>query len=353
MLKRWVNECRFTLELIAKGPLLVREGRWEKEKDKKEKKDTEKKEFNPDSIPIRGGVWYGNKRDIPENRKDYGYLPENAYYYLPGTSIRGVLRSHAERIVRTVAPGCCCDPFQKSPEAPDRGCGFWHDDNKTPHKEAYSKSCVICRLFGSTGQASRIRLNDAQLVESTLKMGLRDHVGIDRFTGGAAEKVKFQDLVMEAGTTFTTQVVIRNFELWQLGLLAYVLRDLKCWQDGLIRVGAGKSKGYGLVEGKVNDLEVRYYGSFSPDRGLLDLGNLVPEEEVTAYDFQAGKCQEKNLLVKKDSTRLYCHAYEVIDEESFWKAAAQDWNQKITNGSFKTLSKLREAAATSAPEEES
>jgi len=345
MLKRLINECRFTLRLIARGPLLIREGR--RQKTEGQDREDRRGRFDPDSIPIRRGRWYGDNRDFPQNKP--GFLPDDAFYYLPGTSIRGVIRSQAERIVRTVAPERCCDPFQKEFHAPDQGCGFWQSEQKVSNSEAYAKSCVICRLFGSTGQASRLHISDAELVPDTLKTGVRDHIGIDRFTGGVCKGANFQHLVLEEGTAFSCQIMVRNFELWQLGLLAYVLRDLEYWQDGFIRLGSGKTKGYGLVEGKVEDLHIFYYGERSINGRLLDLGNLVPEL-TRVYDLKPGNSPEGLLtpVIIRSNLRPFCTQWQVQDHGKFWQAAAAAWDAKRND--FALLKNLR--ASKQADDEE-
>jgi hypothetical protein len=47
---------------------------------------------------------------------------------------------------------------------------------------------------------------------------------------------------------------VRNFELWQLGLLGLAVRDL-CL--GRIKVGYGKSRGFGSVSARLDKLELR------------------------------------------------------------------------------------------------
>jgi CRISPR/Cas system CSM-associated protein Csm3 (group 7 of RAMP superfamily) len=336
MLKRAVNECRFTLVLTAKSPLIVKEGRHEKPA----------KTPIPDSIPIRRGVWHGNNSaaNVPSNSS---CLPNGAEYYLPGTSIRGVLRCHTERIVRTMAPDKCCDLFQKNENAPDRGCGFWMDEGKIKGSQVYRHSCVTCRLFGSTSQASRMRIGDGD-IEGDFKVSLRDHVGIDRFSGGVSQG-PFQDLLLEQAT-FRSQVTIRNFELWQLGLLAYVVRDLACWEDGLIRLGYGKTKGYGLMEGRVEGLTLVYYGTVNAEKKLIDLGDAASPTERKDYDLKPGSAAELDFLVTDASdTRPYCTTWQVPDANlpAFWEKAASAWKPEI----FSTLAQLRPEEVGAVPGE--
>ena len=84
------------------------------------------------------------------------------------------------------------------------------------------------------------------LKDSQQKTEQRDGIGIDRFTGGAASGAKFDLEVVSSGVKFETRIHMRNFEVWQLGMLMLIVQDLG---DSLIRIGSGRSRGLGNVEG--------------------------------------------------------------------------------------------------------
>jgi hypothetical protein len=98
---------------------------------------------------------------------------------------------------------------------------------------------------------------------------------------------------------------LRNFELWQLGLVALALRDLG---EGRIRIGHSKSRGYGRVNLEVRSAELGYYGfslvsgtrlllegvaskkqwSLQAEEGpwrLYGVGPLLSNEERLAYGY--------------------------------------------------------------------
>ena len=60
--------------------------------------------------------------------------------------------------------------------------------------------------------------------------------------------------------TFRATLRLRNYQLWQVGLLAVALRDLG---EGRVPIGFGKSKGFGRVALSYQSLEVAYPGRFS------------------------------------------------------------------------------------------
>jgi hypothetical protein len=49
---------------------------------------------------------------------------------------------------------------------------------------------------------------------------------------------------------FETDIHLRNFEIWQLGMLFVVLQDM---EDELIRIGSGRSRGLGKVTAQVSE----------------------------------------------------------------------------------------------------
>jgi hypothetical protein len=116
----------------------------------------------------------------------------------------------------------------------------------------------------------------------------RDGVGIDRFTGGAAHGAKF-DLAVVTNATFTTTLNLANFELWQLGLLACVLYDLR---EGLVAIGSGKSRGLGQVTGVVRWVEVCFPAHLSPpahSARIWGLRALEREADCAVYGYWSGE----------------------------------------------------------------
>jgi CRISPR-associated RAMP protein (TIGR02581 family) len=179
---------------------------------------------------------------------------------LPGSSLKGVVRSHCERIARSLGLWCCNlfdtsiseDEKQKQVDLanPEKFCGKKIEERIDQGEELsgaeryQARSCRICRLFGSTGIGSRFFLSDALPPRGAVapSTGQRPHVAIDRVLGSVAEGPWYEEVV-EIGR-FIATLELRNFELWQLGLVALALRDLG---EGRIRIGHSKSRGYGRV----------------------------------------------------------------------------------------------------------
>ena len=58
------------------------------------------------------------------------------------------------------------------------------------------------------------------------------------------------------GGSFNGELVLRNYPVWALGLMAIVIRDL---DDNLLQVGFGKSRGFGFVSASAEDLQLSVY----------------------------------------------------------------------------------------------
>ena len=207
------------------------------------------------------------------------YRNSKTEVYLPGSSLKGVFRSHIEKVIRTLKDGVVCNPFVKTDSCSDK---FEerkknNKNNALSNEQVYRDSCPVCRLFGSTSFIGRVAISDAYLTEDSQgKTEQRDGVGIDRFTGGAAtaSQAKFDLEVVSSGVAFETSIYLRNFEVWQLGMLMLIVQDL---EDGLIRIGSGRSRGLGNVKGEISEVSINYIGAVNGKSAgdLWGLGKLL------------------------------------------------------------------------------
>jgi len=177
---------------------------------------------------------------------------------LPGASLRGVLRSHAERIARTLAteqaedkdyflnhcPACSPIARPRGEEDVPLECCDSLLDIPADQEVDEADLCLACRLFGSPRLGSRLIVEDAPLKkDSELVYKVQDFLAIDRFTGGGREGAKF-DAAALWKPAFTARLRLENPRDWELGWLALVLRDLA---EGWLTVGFGRAKGFGQV----------------------------------------------------------------------------------------------------------
>ncbi|MGC9400700.1 MAG: RAMP superfamily CRISPR-associated protein [Anaerolineae bacterium] len=214
---------------------------------------------------------------------------------LAGSGLRGVLRSHAERLARTLATHnadsdeiflrtCpACSPVESDADKPLASCDALLRGQVSTSDEVSDKHlCLACRLFGSTRRGSRLLVEDApyQPTEAQPRPVLKmmDFLAIDRFTGGGAEGAKFDALALWK-PAFALRLHLENPEPWELGWLALVLRDL---QEGWLTVGFGAAKGFGRVKLQAPKFTLGYLiPNDVTDLGLEATG--VRDEAKTVY----------------------------------------------------------------------
>lgn len=225
MLKLTLNRVRIDLRIEPVTPLLIKSG---------DKGAAMLHPERPDLMFVRTGP------------------PEAETVYIPGSSLKGIVRSAAERVLRTVGVACC-DPLQHSSachaEASKKGDETARRESKEAHPQAavYKMVCNACRTFGSQAIAARAAFADAyppgEDRSAANRTERRNGVSIDRQTGGPARGKLFDMEVVTRGT-FDTAIHLTNVQLWQVGLIGLVLHDI---DEGFVRFGSAKSRGLGHV----------------------------------------------------------------------------------------------------------
>jgi len=215
--------------------------------------------------------------------------------YVPGSSLKGVVRSAAEALLRALGREAC-DASDTGGTCPRLKKNL--QDRRT-RKLPYDQHCDICKVFGSTDLASRVTFGDlfpwkledeeARRIEAVQK--LRDHlsvrygISIDRRKGSVAHG-PFEMEVLCGGTLYG-EVIARNYGLWQLGMLLFVIDRI---DDGTLRLGFGKSRGLGRVQLKLEKMVVEQFGRLyaetdalkgaGNDGGTLKLPPNVPQTDL-------------------------------------------------------------------------
>lgn len=275
---------------------------------------------------IKSGTSSGLDPALPEmqfvrthRRNTKGEVLEELY--IPGSSLRGVIRSHAERLVRSIDPQKACDPLRLTQnEDPSRSSNFLGaclspatlgkdvPVDRFSGQTAYKLSCFTCRLFGNTGIASRIRVGDLYPSDGAPLTDVRHGVAIDRVTGAVAQGPFLMETVTDGA--FTGKIVLRNFTLGHLGLLAAALLDM---DDGLVPLGHAKSRGLGRVALNFDRAEFRF---------LRDPGGMV--QGIGALH------QERDYTLPPPEKEVYQLPVEVHRARGFFVmvtegSAAKDW----------------------------
>jgi CRISPR/Cas system CSM-associated protein Csm3 (group 7 of RAMP superfamily) len=308
--------------------------------------------------------------------------------YLPGPSLKGVVRAQAERICRTLDQEGR-NPDQDNPPLADNPLGTGTSYNgltdmeyssgrytesirerikEDPQRTAiiYRRSSFVSQMFGHTSLAGRVRFADAYAssladIEMTrqedpaasknpaervqpepVALDERNGVAIDRIYGSVAVgPFNYETLV--AGD-FTTRIDFKNITLAHLALLGLALRDLA---EQRIAVGFGKSRGLGRVNVTFDSLELRYplcelqngtlcqinKREIAPTTHLVGVGAFCTEESYQAYSLPT----DDTVLLpagleytdNKDMLRVVLCAKGDKQVRAIWRACMTAWKRGI------------------------
>ena len=315
MHKRFVNQCTLDISLIPKGPVLIKSG--------KEGADPTK----PDMEFVE--TYHADGRSI----------------YLPGSSLKGAIRAHAERIVRTLGSDTRPnDPAALWASDPLDRESYRYIEKEKDTKQVYKLSSFTDQLFGSVAIASRLRIEDAYPADvQQIKTEERNGVAIDRVFGSVAVG-PFNYQVCTAGE-FRTKTHLKNFTLEQLGLLGLVLRDLN---DGWFGLGFAKSRGMGLVEVQLKQAKVEYPGcvldneqirllgsSHEPwaKTDLIGAGAFLSDGERKQYGFPANDVKSTPVAGKEMAYGLGVQmTWEEGQVEDLFTRAVTAWRSRLMEG---------------------
>jgi CRISPR-associated protein Csm3 len=222
------------------------------------------------------------------NAKEQIYLP-----ILHGSSLKGVIRSGFERLIRTFNINSSCVAVTRDP-FPTKLCG----------------SCISCNVFGSMKQGSKICIEDALLspldIHAAKQIMLIHEQPHSSLLLSSPDRKRRQGLfrpeeVVVAGTRFTLRIRLDNATEEEVGLLLLTLEE---FNQKRLQVGGAVSRGLGFIN--VKDLNV--------EKKSLDTGTLIsktmdiPDLSGCAVEWL------KKTDGKKDSGRsdfsVYAHAHE-------------------------------------------
>lgn len=335
MLNYWLNRCHIKVQLEIPGPVLVKDVRYDRnELVKRGIIPGERRDRYPDSTYVcHEGMTEFESAVL--NRRFNQLTP-----YLPSTSIAGMLRCQTELVFNRLnqANGfpLVCDPYIKDVHAQSCHCA------DRVHSQAsggtvdqdldfYRHSCPSCRLFGNRLFRGPVAVEDADLARAVRKskngvnLAVRRTGGIDRITGGLATGTLATVQAVEK-TEYTCQLVITNFELWHLGWLVFLLRDL---EQGEMAIGSHRSLGFGKIIGQIKEIRVSYFGpAMEQKKRLLGIAELLPHRR---YDFLI-PCEDKIFpdLLSFVETKGLEHRFMINDLETFKTWTATQWKLAMT-----------------------
>lgn len=289
MFKKLYNQAKISFEIRPLTPLLIQSGK-------------------PGLDPT-----------LPDMRFVRTKSPYGEVVYIPGSSLKGAIRSYSEKVLRTMGIETCditansCDKvYNKYREELKRFeehkgqkptlskhfliASFIKDkeSKKMLEKMPYSAHCYACRTFGSTSLSSHTRIVDAcpwswemneekrkKSVDKVMSSSMvRTGVSINREKGSVSHGPFDFEVITEG--TFYGAITIRNFQLWQLTLLLSALRDIN---EGYQQIGYAKSRGLGRVNLDTTTMEIESYGQLAElaKEKIVGIGEI--EEERKTYDL--------------------------------------------------------------------
>lgn len=160
--------------------------------------------------------------------------------YIPGSSLKGRVRSEAERIARERGMEVCNPPDTRAM------CGTIKKD-KSPEE-----FCICCRIFGTAGEvsvASKVKFRDAYPLGEVKSVLERTGIAIDRVKGTVAKGALYTIEAVPAGTKFGLEIVADNLSDDELKLLFAALKSV---EDSAL--GGSSSRGFGKVKISISEV---------------------------------------------------------------------------------------------------
>ncbi len=181
--------------------------------------------------------------------------------YIPGSSLKGVLRSFLERLQNS--PG----RWLLSPGVRPEDClhNDWElekrlkQENKSERQVAeaiWERLCPVCRLFGCQAFAGRVLVADLLPIGERTLLERRHGVAIDRETRTAAGGALYDLEVVAPGSRFALSILVENPSDAQVRDLMIALLALA---GGEIALGAKTASGLGRV--RLTDARVVDYAA--------------------------------------------------------------------------------------------
>jgi CRISPR/Cas system CSM-associated protein Csm3 (group 7 of RAMP superfamily) len=245
MFAQQLNQIRVDLSVTPRGPLLVRSGK-------------------------KGGGADPTRPELECVRTAWG---GTSSVYVPGSSLKGVMRSHAERLLLS-ASVAVTPTFERSTSF----------NQKSPGPAVYAGSSPLGRTFGNLHLKGHLAVSDllpgahdpegseerARQVALANAVEQRNGVAIDRLLGSAVGGALFDQEVVVQGR-FDGRVLLRNVQLYQLALLLLVVRDL---DEGYVQIGSGTTRGNGWVHAEVRQIVIETRRGGGDPRQLRGVGLL-------------------------------------------------------------------------------
>jgi len=185
--------------------------------------------------------------------------------FIPGSSLKGSLRSTVERLVPAIPGLRTCALIdgeggvgnQPCPGAPGgaqrhfnqrRRDGDWSEDKLLTELEAL---CDTCKLFGSPFRASKAYFDDLPIAEWVGTTQIRDGVAIDRDSERARDRLLYNYEVVAPTSVFAFRLTLEEPTNTDVGLTCLGVSEFVAGFGG---VGGLRSRGLGRFS--LDDLQI-------------------------------------------------------------------------------------------------
>ena len=202
------------------------------------------------------------EEELKPNGIDNKFLKDNmGMPFIPGSSLKGVCRSFFEKLKRgqdekvCTVTNLCMDSFKGSKK--EEVVKELKKNSKNIEKDLaeyiYDNICIVCKLFGSNQNSSKIMFKDSKVIEDTFTgYEIRNGVTIDRDTHIAVKGNLYEVEVVPAGTTFEFELIAEN-------ILDEELKDfmliIKLLESEMINIGGQTSRGLGSI--KLENIQIQ------------------------------------------------------------------------------------------------
>lgn len=204
--------------------------------------------------------------------------------YIPGSSMKGLFRSASESIAKSqdVKPDPCSGLSRNNcmdlKRVEGRRLGeiveeYLRDGRYREAIKVFAdNSCLLCKVFGAPSYRSKVFFGDAYPIDedghlTDAPIGIKMGIAIDRSTGAVASGALYKIEYVEPGVLFGFSLNAANLPNYALGLLAEVLMLL---DEGIIRVGGFKSRGFGKMKIEEMSMSIKHYSPISGSADRLD-----------------------------------------------------------------------------------
>ncbi|MHA1231263.1 MAG: RAMP superfamily CRISPR-associated protein [Candidatus Helarchaeota archaeon] len=182
---------------------------------------------------------------------------ENGQCYIPGSTMKGYLRSVSEKILRNI-PAYKNKIQHINDKSDEFVCNieFILNNFNGPKSDMVKKIeqflCPICKLYGAIGYASKIFIPDLPLIDfQNIALERRVHTKIDRDSDIVVKKGLFDIQYVPINSKFKFEAYIENATDQDLEILYYGLYFLLKNEAFL---GGNKSRGYGKIGLELTDV---------------------------------------------------------------------------------------------------